>query len=130
MFRPDDPFSPRGSAFDEPWQAQVLALAEALVRAEYFSGGQWAQALGSALREAEMAGEADTNTTYYMAAVTALERLSEAKGGITAGDRQRRMQEWEHAYRHTPHGRPVVLGASSGHCDQDRLSSSDLEQRR
>jgi nitrile hydratase accessory protein len=111
LFRPENPFAPIGPTFAEPWQAQVLALAEGMKQAGLFSAGQWAAALGAALREAEAAGAADTDMTYYMAAVTALERLSEEAAGISKTDQTERKHAWEEAYEHTPHGMPVVLGA-------------------
>ncbi len=109
MFRPDDPFAPPGRAFDEPWQAQALALAETMVRAGHFSAAQWAEALGAALREAEARGAGDTLETYYGAALDALERLCEAEAGISGDHRAGRRAAWEAAYLRTPHGQPVEL---------------------
>ncbi len=110
MFAPDDPLAPPERVFEEPWQAQALALADAFVRSGRFTAGQWAEALGLALDEAKAANAPDTLNTYYCAVVTALERLSEAHAGITAGDLKVRRAEWEEAYHHTPHGAPVELG--------------------
>ncbi len=109
MFAPEDPLAPPGRVFDEPWQAQALAMADTLVQAGRFSAAEWAEALGSALREAEAQGAADTLETYYGAVVVALERLCEARAGISGADRARRRADWEAAYRRTPHGRPVEL---------------------
>ena len=39
------------AVFDEAWQAQALAMADCLVRAEVFTGTEWAEALGVAVRE-------------------------------------------------------------------------------
>lgn len=108
MFQPDDPLAPPKPAFDEPWQAQVLALADNMVRAGHFSATDWAEALGAALREAEIGGAPDNLETYYTAALTALERLSEDHAAISSVDRRQRRVEWEDAYRRTPHGKPVV----------------------
>lgn len=83
-------------------------MADAMIREGHFSANQWAEALGTALREAETAGEPDTETTYYTAALNALEDLSEASG-ITSRDRAARKSDWEDAYRRTPHGQPVSL---------------------
>ena len=109
MFRPDDPLAPPGCAFDEPWQAQALALADGMVRAGHFSPAQWAGALGDALKAAEDRRAPDTLGTYYAAVLVALERLCEASAGISAEDRAERRAAWEAAYRRTPHGRPVAL---------------------
>ena len=112
MFAPDDPLAPPERAFEEPWQAQALALADAFVRAGRFSAVAWSEALGAALREAEAAGAPDGPETYYTAVVTALERLSKAHVGISARDMEVRRAEWEDAYHHTPHGAPVELRKS------------------
>lgn len=109
LFRPEDPLAPPQPAFDEPWQAQALALADSLVRAGRFTASDWSEALGAALREAEAAGAPDNLETYYGAVLTALERLGETEAGISAEDRAERRAAWEAAYRRTPHGQPVKL---------------------
>lgn len=109
MFRPDDPLAPPRGAFDEPWQAQALALADAMVQAGRFTAAAWAEALGAALRESEARRAPDTLETYYSAVLVALERLCEAHGGISEDDRAMRRAAWEEAYRRTPHGLPVNL---------------------
>lgn len=109
MFRPEDPLAPPRKAFDEPWQAQALALADAMVQAGRFTAGEWAEALGAALREPAARGAPDTLQNYYSAVLVALERLCEARGGISADDRAVRRAAWEAAYRRTPHGQPVHL---------------------
>lgn len=115
MFRPDDPLSPPQPAFDEPWQAQALALADTMVREGRFTAAEWGETLGAALREAEGQGAPDTLETYYTAVVTALERLCAVRAGISGDDRAQRRAAWEAAYRRTPHGQPVELeGASPG----------------
>lgn len=109
MFRPDDPLAPPGKEFDEPWQAQALALADTMVRSGRITATEWAEALGAALRESQAEGAPDTLESYYSAVVVALERLCEARGGISRGDRAERRAAWEDAYRRTPHGQPVRL---------------------
>ena len=109
MFRPDDPLAPPKPVFDEPWQAQALALADATVQAGLFTATEWAEALGAALKEAEAQGAPDTLETYYTAVVSALEKLSEEQAGISRQERIRRRADWEAAYRRTPHGKPVEL---------------------
>jgi nitrile hydratase accessory protein len=109
LFAPEDPLAPPEPVFDEPWQAQALALADAMVTAGHFTVTDWAEALGRALREAEAEGAPDTAETYYTAVLTALERLGESRAGISAATRARRRADWEAAYRRTPHGKPVTL---------------------
>lgn len=109
MFQPDDPLAPRDPVFDEPWQAQVLAMADTLVRTGRFSATTWAETLGAELAKAEAAGAPDTTQTYYEAALAALERLATTETPITRTDLARRKSEWTRAYERTPHGQPVVL---------------------
>ena len=109
MFRPDDPLAPPGPVFAEPWQAEALAVADALVRAGTVTADAWAAALGAELCAADARGEPDSEATYYRSVVAALETLSEEHGLVTAGDRDVRRAAWEDAYRRTPHGAPVRL---------------------
>lgn len=109
MFRPDDPLAPPVPVFDAPWQAQALALADAMIRAGHVTASEWAEALGAALQRAGKAGAPDTTQTYYEAVLTALEALSGSHAGISDTARAARRAEWEAAYRRTPHGQPVRL---------------------
>lgn len=109
MFRPDDPLKPRDPVFDEGWQAQVLAIADTMVQAGRFTATDWAETLGAELRKAEAAGQPDTTETYYLAALAALEALTTTATDLTAGQLADRKKEWARAYRHTPHGQPVLL---------------------
>ena len=108
MFAPDDPLAPPSGSFAEPWQAMVLALASALIREGHTTPSDWVNALGKALKDAETAGQPDTGETYFLAALTALEDITETIG-LTAEARATRKVDWEAAYRRTPHGKPVVL---------------------
>ena len=105
MQTPEDPLQPLGHAFAEPWHAQVLANAQALIRAGRISAGDWAEALGAALQDAEAKGAPDTEETYYLAALAALETVTPIDSETLAT----RKADWEDAYRRTPHGKPVVL---------------------
>lgn len=109
MFRPEDPLAPPEPVFDEPWQAQALALADSMVQAGHFTKTAWADALGAALKSAEREGAPDTLETYYIVVLNALETLSESSAGIAAETRLQRRADWEAAYRRTPHGKPVTL---------------------
>lgn len=108
MFAPDDPLSPPADHFAEPWHASTLAIAAAMVKAGRFTQSQWAAALGNSLKEAESSGAPDTDETYFMAALSALEGLS-AGSGVGAQEQAERKAAWEKAYRQTPHGAPVRL---------------------
>jgi nitrile hydratase accessory protein len=100
-------------AFNEPWQAQVLALAFALAKVGVFTPVEWSDALGTELRRAADQGETDDQTTYYAAALAALEGLIVADGRVTTDGLAERIEQWRHAYLNTPHGNPVNLSAGS-----------------
>ncbi|MEM8689817.1 MAG: nitrile hydratase accessory protein [Pseudomonadota bacterium] len=99
----------REPVFDELWQAQVLAMADAMVAAGAFTAGDWSAALGQALKEAEATGAEDTSRTYYEAALGALEDLLQGSGDVPAQTLEARRTAWRDAYLATPHGDPVEL---------------------
>ena len=105
--KPDDLLAPRDQVFAEPWHAQTLAAAFALVKAGHLTAGEWAEALGAELARAEAEAKPDTEETYYLAALEALEKVTP----IEQSELVARKSDWESAYRNTPHGKPVVLGA-------------------
>ncbi len=98
-------------AFDEPWQAQVLALAFALTKVGVFTAVQWSDALGAELRGAAERGDPDDQTTYYAAALAALEGLIAADGRVSPDGLSSRTEQWRRAYLNTRHGNPVKLSA-------------------
>jgi nitrile hydratase accessory protein len=97
--------------FDEPWQAQALAMADSLVKNGTLSAGDWAAKLGAELRLTADAGAPDNAETYYLAVLAALEKLLDDAGAAVGQEVQTRREEWERAYLNTPHGRPVELSA-------------------
>jgi nitrile hydratase accessory protein len=108
-----DPIAPLAqrdgeAVFEEPWQAQVLALAYGLAESGLFTRTAWSAALGEELRRAERAVRSDTAETYYRAALAALERLTE--GAVTPEALAHRTEDWRQSYLNTPHGKPVELG--------------------
>lgn len=103
--RPDDALAPVAPVFQEAWHAQTLAAAYALEQAGSFSKADWAQALGAALAQADADGAPDTEETYYLAALQALETLAP----MAQSELEARKKAWEKAYLSTPHGSPVSL---------------------
>ena len=92
------------AVFEAAWQAEALALADALVRRGVFSASAWAEALGAALR-----GQPDDTTdSYYTAVLAALETLL-GQGPLPSPEIEARRDAWARAYRNTPHGEPVRL---------------------
>ncbi len=98
--------------FAEPWQAQVFALAVKLAEQGHFTWKEWAGALADELKAAVDRGELDDGSQYYHHWVAALELLVTEKGLTDSPALLARKEAWADAYRHTPHGKPVVLRPS------------------
>jgi nitrile hydratase accessory protein len=100
-----------GPVFAEPWQAQAFALAVRLSAQGHFTWKEWADALAAELQAAANRGEPDDGSYYYHHWLAALERLVSNKGLTDPAALLQRKEAWADAYRHTPHGKPVELGA-------------------
>jgi nitrile hydratase accessory protein len=100
-----------GPVFAEPWQAQAFAMAVRLSEQGYFTWKEWATALAAELKAAEDRGEPDDGSHYYEHWLATLERLATRRGLTDASALSERKEAWADAYRHTPHGKPVVLKA-------------------
>jgi nitrile hydratase accessory protein len=100
-------------AFNEPWQAQALAMANMLIGSGSVSSSQWAETLGAELGRSESFGEQDNSEAYFAAVLSALERILIDGESVSKAELDRRRHEWEHAYLDTPHGQPVVLRNTS-----------------
>jgi len=98
-----------GPIFAEPWQAQAFALAVRLSSLGYFTWKEWAATLAEELKAAQDRGEPDDGSRYYVHWLAALERLVTSKGLLDAASLLARKEAWADAYRHTAHGKPVVL---------------------
>ncbi len=96
-------------AFEEPWQAHILAVAFSLAENGIFTRSDWSAALGAELRRRAELGEPDSRHTYYAAALSALEFLVTKTGMIASSALDSCAEEWRRAYLNTPHGRPVEL---------------------
>ena len=112
---PPLPRDAEGPVFAEPWQAQAFAMAVRLSEQGHFTWKEWAAALADELKAAADRGQPDDGSRYYEHWLAALERLVKAKGLATADALNERKEAWADAYRHTPHGKPVELGAGHGH---------------
>jgi nitrile hydratase accessory protein len=95
--------------FDEPWQAQSLAIADRLVDAGVVTATAWAEALGFEIQSAARAGAADNADTYYRAVLGAVEKLLRQIEIIGRAELDARVEAWRQAYLSTPHGKPVEL---------------------
>ena len=97
--------------FEEPWQAEALALAMALIDTGRISKAEWAQELGRALEHVDL-GSLDDGSHYYDHVLEALEILAIGKSLTTDQALSDRKAAWIKAYATTPHGQPIVLGPS------------------
>lgn len=104
-----DPDPTSDPVFAQPWQARAFALALKLSEHGHFTRTEWTQALARELKNATATGEVDDGSHYYDHWLAALEALAIAKGLTNRKLLVERKQAWEHAYRHTPHGKPVEL---------------------
>jgi len=112
LSRSDSPPPGEPRQFDEPWQAEVLALSAALQQAGRFSAAEWAEALGAAITRAQAAGDPDDGSTYYAHVLDALERLVFEKSLSSRDLLAARKEAWRMAYVNTPHGKPVNIDRS------------------
>ena len=103
-----------GPVFAEPWQAQAFALAVRLSAQGYFTWKEWAATLADELKAAADRGEPDDGSHYYEHWLAALERLVTSKRLTDDTELLARKEEWADAYRHTPHGKPVLLRKTAG----------------
>lgn len=81
----------------------------------HFTWKEWAAALADELKAAEDRGEPDDGSRYYEHWLAALEKLTLARGLADPASLASRKEEWADAYRHTPHGQPVVLKRDKAH---------------
>jgi len=105
------PRDEEGPIFSEPWQAEAFALAVQLSAQRYFSWKEWTSTLAGELTSAAERGEPDDGSRYYHCWLAALERLVVTKQLSDPATIRIRKEAWAEAYRHTPHGKPVELGA-------------------
>ena len=108
------PQDEEGPVFAEPWQAQAFAIAVQLSANGHFTWTEWTIALGEQLDAAVKRGEPDDGSRYYEHWIAALEHLVADKKLTDLTALTERKGAWADAYRHTPHGQPVELGAKSG----------------
>lgn len=99
--------------FEAPWHAEAFALAVALEARGCFSWPEWTAALGAVLVEHGQARDLDGGDDYFIAWVTALERVCADRGLAEGAVLAELRTAWEAAYLTTPHGLPVRLPAGS-----------------
>lgn len=97
--------------FEQEWQAQILAMVDALVINNSIAPASWSETFGEGLRRAHAAGKPDDLGTYYAVALDTLEMLVTEQCKVTAEELSNKQQAWKQAYLDTPHGLPVKLQA-------------------
>ncbi len=98
---------PEAPPFDEPWQAEVFALAVSLNQRGLFDWSEWTKLLG-----AQIAVKPETgNQAYFEAWLGALEKILVAKGVASGAELTGLAKAWRAAAEATPHGQPILLGA-------------------
>ncbi len=110
---PHLPRDDREPVFAAPWEAQAFALAVRLSAQGHFTWAEWATVLAEQLQAAADRGEPDDGSKYYEHWLAALERLVIEKKLAELAALHERKEAWADAYRHTPHGQPVELGAKA-----------------
>jgi nitrile hydratase accessory protein len=109
----DDP------VFNEPWEAQVFALAVCLSDVGCFSWPDWVAILSQEIKAAQERGDPDLGNTYYEHWLNALERICAETQLVSHPAMSQRQQEWRRAYLNTPHGQPIELSAAFKHDPQE-----------
>ena len=97
---------PEDPVFDEPWQAQVFALAVALNERGLFTWSEWATALSKQVADPKAAAD---GSDYYQHWLAALEALLSEKGVAGAETIAALAASWQRAAHATPHGQPIRL---------------------
>lgn len=109
---PSIPSDDNGPVFQEPWEADVFAIALSLHEQGIFSWPEWAASLSEAISAAAEAGDPDLGDTYYQHWLAALESLVVEKAVGSAERLKTLKAAWDLAARTTPHGQPIVLDPS------------------
>ncbi|WP_417767273.1 nitrile hydratase accessory protein [Stappia sp.] len=96
--------------FREPWEARAFAMAVELHASGLFTWPEWAQALSTAIRDAQADGDPDCGDSYYRHWLAALEAIVVTRAVATTEGLAERREAWHRAAAATPHGEPIELG--------------------
>ena len=95
--------------FEQEWQAQILAMVDALIINKSIEPASWSETFGAGLTRAHAVGRPDNLGTYYAVALDTLEKLVTEQCKVTENELSSKRQAWKQAYLSTPHGQPVKL---------------------
>ena len=104
---PPAPLDVDAHVFQEPWEAETVALAGLLLKQGLFTREEWRQALAF---QSLVANDDRERHAPYASWVSAIESLMAAHGGVTAEALADMRDTWKQAVDATPHGEPIVLG--------------------
>ena len=118
----DNPAPAPPAVFEEPWQASIFALVVALHDRGLFAWRDWNRVLVQVIAEQDAAGAAPSPSDGIADSagdgarhpadwVRALEILLAERSLVTPDELTGMAEAWARAYRTTPHGQPVTLGA-------------------
>ena len=99
-----NPLDLKDPVFNEPWEAQAFAMVVKLHERGHFTWSEWAETLGAEIKSRD--------APYYEHWLAALEKIVEAKGLMSQGERLNRVEAWDRAAHATPHGQPIELSRS------------------
>jgi hypothetical protein len=84
-------------------------MVRALQDADLITPGEWADALGAAIRRAHAAGDPDDGSAHYDHWLAALELLVVQRDLTTDDALSHCRAAWAEAASRTPHGKPIEL---------------------
>jgi len=102
------------AAFEAPWHGQVFALAVSLSEAGYFTWPEWTALFSDSLADLRVDHALDGADDYYIAWVSALERMMRQKDIIQPAMLREMKALWTEAFMRTPHGKPVIPDLPAG----------------
>ncbi len=95
-----------GPVFPAPWAARAFAFTLALYERDVFTWPQWAEALGTAIKN----GQHDSDPeSYWLCWLNALETLLAVKAVADPSELATLRSAWRQAAAETPHGEPIEL---------------------
>jgi nitrile hydratase accessory protein len=98
-----------GPIFNEAWEAEAFAMVLALHEAKLFSWSEWTAALAREIATVSRSSDRESDDSYYLHWLAALERIVVDKGATSSEILEARRAAWTRAAEATPHGKPILL---------------------
>ena len=109
-----------GLSFNEPWQAELLAIAILLCETGRLDKSELSEVAGKAISDTGPSASSTSDEAAFEAALGKLESVLAEKGIADRTEIDSALDEWRRAYLDTSHGKPVKLSAD---LDGDGLRS-------